>query len=84
MPIFRMQPLALTPSRSVLSAEADVSVARSEIKTERLKYQIDHEQQEASIIQIQKIQTVQARQEAEIARTQEASDQAKDQARILR
>ena len=61
-----------------------MSVARSEMEAERLKYQIDKDQQEASIMQIQEIQTLQARQEAEIARNQEASDQAKDQARIER
>ncbi|WP_299029246.1 flotillin domain-containing protein [uncultured Sulfitobacter sp.] len=70
--------------RAEITAEADVSVARSEMEAERLKYQIDREQQEASIMQIQEIQTLQARQEAEIARNQEASDQAKDQARIER
>ena len=70
--------------RAEITAEADVSVARSEMEAERLKYQIDREQQEASITQIQEIQTLQARQEAEIARNQEASDQAKEQARIER
>jgi uncharacterized membrane protein YqiK len=70
--------------RAEITAEADVSVARSEMEAERLKYQIDREQKEASITQIQEIQTLQARQEAEIARNQEASDQAKDQARIER
>lgn len=70
--------------RAEITAEADVSVARSEMQAEKLKYQIDREQKEASITQIQEIQTLQARQEAEIARNQEASDQAKDQARIER
>lgn len=70
--------------RAEITAEADVSVARSEMEAERLKYQIDRDQKEASITQIQEIQTLQARQEAEIARNQEASDQAKDQARIER
>ncbi|MCF2870508.1 flotillin [Octadecabacter sp. G9-8] len=70
--------------RAEITAEADVSVARSEMEAERLKYQIDREKEEASIVQIQEIQTLQARQEAEIARNQEASDQAKDQARIER
>jgi len=70
--------------RAEITAEADVSVARSEMQAEKLKYQIDREQKEASITQIQEIQTLQARQEAEIARNQETSDQAKDQARIER
>jgi len=54
------------------------------MEAERLKYQIEREKQEASITQIQDIQTLQARQEAEIARNQEASDQAKNQVRIER
>ncbi|GAA6208704.1 flotillin domain-containing protein [Cognatishimia sp. WU-CL00825] len=70
--------------RAEITAEADVSVARSEMEAEKLKYQIDREQQEASITQIREIQSLQASQEAEIARNQEASDQAKDQARIER
>lgn len=70
--------------RAEITAEADVSVARSEMEAEKLKYQIDREQQEASITQIREIQTLQASQEAEIARNQEASDQAKEQARIER
>ena len=70
--------------RAEITAEADVSVARSEMEAEKLKYQIDREQQEASITQIREIQTIQASQEAEIARNQEASDQAKEQARIER
>lgn len=70
--------------RAEITAEADVSVARSEMEAIRLKYQIDREQQEASIVQVQEIQTLQARQEAEIARNQEASEQAKNQARIER
>ena len=70
--------------RAEITAGADVSVARSEMEAEKLKYQIEREQQEASITQIREIQTLQASQEAEIARNQEASDQAKDQARIER
>jgi len=70
--------------RAEITAEADVSVARSVMEAEKLKYQIDREQKEASIEQIREIQTLQAKQEAEIARNQEASDQAKDQARIER
>ncbi|MEP5758191.1 MAG: SPFH domain-containing protein, partial [Litoreibacter sp.] len=70
--------------RAEITAEADVSVRRSEMEAEKLKYQIDREQQEASIEQIREIQTLQAKQEAEIARNQEASDQAKEQARIER
>ncbi len=70
--------------RAEITAEADVSVARSEMEAEKLKYQIEREQKEASIQQIREIQTLQAKQEAEIAQNQEASDQAKEQARIER
>lgn len=70
--------------RAEITAEADVSVARSEMEAEKLKYQIEREQKEASIEQVREIQTLQAKQEAEIARNQEASDQAKEQARIER
>jgi flotillin len=70
--------------RAEITAEADVSVARSEMQAERLKYQIDREKKEAEIMQIQEIQTLQAKQEAEIARNQEISDQLKEQARIER
>ncbi len=70
--------------RAEITAEADVSVARSEMEAEKLKYQIEREQQEASISQVREIQTACASQEAEIAQNQEASDQAKEQARIER
>lgn len=70
--------------RAEITAEADVSVARSEMEAEKLKYQIEREQQEASISQVREIQTARASQEAEIAQNQEASDQAKEQACIER
>ncbi|MBI1493317.1 flotillin family protein [Halocynthiibacter styelae] len=70
--------------RAEITAEADVAVAQSEMEAEKRKYQIDREQQQAHIAQIEEIQSLQASQEAEIARNQEASDQAKEQARIER
>lgn len=70
--------------RAEITAEADVAVAQSEMEAVKKKYQIDREQEEASITQVREIQTLQASQEAEIARNQEASDQAKEQARIER
>lgn len=70
--------------RAEITAEADVSVARSEMEAERLKYQIDQEKKEAEIKQIQEIQELQVQQEADIARNQEISDQTKEQARIER
>lgn len=70
--------------RAEITAEADVSVAQSEMEAEKRKYQIDRDQKQAEIKQIEEIQTLQAEQEAQIARNQEASDQAKEQARIER
>ncbi|WP_299723428.1 flotillin domain-containing protein [uncultured Tateyamaria sp.] len=70
--------------RAEITAEADVSVAQSEMEAEKRKYQIEREQKQAEIKQIEEIQTLQAQQEAQIARNQEASDRAKDEARIER
>ncbi|MFK7836848.1 MAG: flotillin family protein [Sulfitobacter sp.] len=70
--------------RAEITAEADVSVAQSEMEAEKRKYQIEREQKQAEIAQIEEIQTLQAQQEAQIARNQEASDRAKDEARIER
>lgn len=70
--------------RAEISAEADVSVAQSEMEAEKRKYQIEREQKQAEIAQIEEIHTLQAQQEAQIARSQEASDRAKSEARIER
>ena len=70
--------------RVEITTEADVAVAQSEMEAVKKRYEIDREQEEASITQIREIQTLQASQEAEIARNQEALDQAKEQARIER
>ncbi len=68
--------------RAEIAAEADVSVAQSQMEAEKRKYQIEREQKQAEIAQIEEIQTLQAQQEAQIARNQEASDRAKEEARI--
>ncbi|MEP3346673.1 MAG: flotillin domain-containing protein [Litoreibacter sp.] len=70
--------------RAEISAEAEVAVAQSEMEAEKRKFQIEREKQQAEIAQIEEIQTLQAEQEAQIARNQEASDRAKDEARIER
>ncbi|MFY0619748.1 flotillin family protein [Shimia sp.] len=70
--------------RAEITAEAEVSVARSEMEAEKRKYEIEREQKEASINQEREIQMMQAAQEAEIALKQEESDKAKEQARIER
>ncbi|KPA23703.1 Inner membrane protein YqiK [Shimia sp. SK013] len=71
-------------NRAEILADADVSVARSEMEAEKRKYEIDREQKEASINQVREIQMMQAAQEAEIAQKQEESDMAKERARIER
>lgn len=70
--------------RAEITAEADVSVAQSEMEAEKRKYQIQREKKQAEIKQIEEIQTLQAEQETQIARNQEASDRAKNEARIER
>ena len=70
--------------RAEITAEADVSVAQSEMEAEKRKYQIEREQKQAEIKQIEEIQTLQAEQEAQIARNQETSERAKNEARIER
>lgn len=70
--------------RAEITAEADVSVAQCEMEAEKRKYQIEREQKQAEIKQVEEIQTLQAEQEAQIARNQESSDRAKDEARIER
>lgn len=68
--------------RAEIDAEAEVSVRRSVMEAERLKYQIEKDEQEAQIAQIQEIETLKAAQEAEIARRRETAEQAREQARI--
>ncbi|MGC3940136.1 flotillin family protein [Roseobacter sp. EG26] len=70
--------------RAQITAEADVSVRRSEMEAEKLKYQIERDQREAEIAQIREIEILQAQQEAEIKRNQEISQQAQEQARIAK
>ncbi len=70
--------------RAEITAEADVSVAQSEMEAEKRKYQIERDQKQAEIKQIEEIQTLQAEQEAQIAKNQEASDRSKEEARIGR
>lgn len=70
--------------RAEISAEAEVAVAQSEMEAEKRKYQIEREKQQAEIAQIEEIQTLKAQQEAQIARNQQASDRAKEEARIER
>ncbi len=70
--------------RAEITAEADVSVAEAEMEAEKRKYQIELDQKQAEIKQIEELQTLKAQQETQIAQNQEASDQAKEEARISR
>ncbi|MEM9583862.1 MAG: flotillin domain-containing protein [Pseudomonadota bacterium] len=68
--------------RAQITADADVSVRRSEMEAEKLKYEIERDEKEAEIAQVKQIEMLQADQLAEIARNQEEADRAKEQARI--
>ncbi len=68
--------------RAEITADADVSVRRSEMEAERKKYQIERDQREAEIAKNKEIEILQADQIAEIARNQESADQIAQQARI--
>ncbi len=70
--------------RAEIDADAEVSVRRSAMEAEKLKYQIQQEEEGALIAQIQEIETMKAAQDAEIAKRRETSEQAKEQARIAR
>ena len=67
--------------RAQITAEADVSVRRSEMEAEKLKYTIERDQREAEIAKVKEIEILQADQLAEIARNQEEADRAASEAR---
>ncbi len=70
--------------RAEIDADAEVSVARSAMEAEKLKYQIQQEEEGALIAQIQEIETMKAAQDAEIASRREGGEQLKEQARIAK
>lgn len=70
--------------RAQIDAEAEVSVRRSAMEAERLKMQIDREQEEARIAREQEVELLKAAQVAEIARSRELSESEKERARIRR
>ena len=70
--------------RAEIDADADVSVRRAAMEAERLKLKIEQDEQQAAIAQRQEIATLEAAQEAEIARKQEDAEREKEQARIKR
>lgn len=70
--------------RAEIDAEADVSVRRSVMEAERLKFKIQEEEERAAIAQVQEIETMKAAQEAEIALRREQSMKEAEKARIER
>jgi flotillin len=70
--------------RAAIDAEAEVAVRRSAMEAERLKMQIDREQEEARIAREQEVELLKAAQAAEIARSRELSESEKERARIRR
>ncbi|NOR63752.1 MAG: flotillin [Rhodobacteraceae bacterium] len=68
--------------RAAITAEADVSVRRSEMEAEKLKYEIERDQREAEIAKNKKIEILQADQLAAIAQNQEEADRAAQEAKI--
>lgn len=70
--------------RAQIDADAEVSVRRAAMEAERLKLQINKEEQAARIAQQLEIDSLQADQSAAIARKEEEAAQARELARVTR
>ena len=70
--------------RAEIEAQADVAVRRAAMEAERLRLNIEKEEEQARIAQIQELRTLEADQEAEIARKQEAALKEREIARVSR
>ncbi|WP_136443221.1 flotillin family protein [Pacificoceanicola onchidii] len=70
--------------RAQIDAEAEVSVRRAGMEAERQRLAIERDEKQASIEQIQQVQTMQAAQEAEIAARREDSLRETERSRIAR
>ncbi len=70
--------------RAQIDADADVAVRRAAMEAERLKLNIERDEEEAKIAQVQEVETLRAKQEAEIAQQQEEAQQLSEKARIAR
>lgn len=70
--------------RAQIDAEADVAVRRAGMEAQRQKYAIEQDEQQAEIEQLERIATMRAAQEAEIAARQEDSMRETERARIAR
>ncbi|MFW2543187.1 flotillin family protein [Primorskyibacter sp. 2E107] len=70
--------------RAQIDAEAEVAVRRAGMEAERQRLAIERDEKQASIEQIQQVQTMQAAQEAEIAARREDSMRETERSRIAR
>ncbi|MCT4609341.1 MAG: SPFH domain-containing protein [Pelagimonas sp.] len=70
--------------RANIEAEAAVAVRRAEMEAERERLLIEQDEKQASIQQIQQVETLKAAQEAEIAQRTEDSVRETERARIAR
>ena len=70
--------------RAEIEAQADVAVRRSAMEAERLRLNIEKEEEQARSAQIQELCSLEAGQEAEIARKQEAALKEREIARVSR
>ena len=70
--------------RAEIDADADVAVRRAAMEAERLKLKIERDEEEAKIAQVQEVETLRAKQEAEIATRQQEAQQLSEKARIIR
>jgi flotillin len=70
--------------RAEIEAQADVAVRRAAMEAEKLKLQIERDEEEARIARTQEVEVLRAAQEAEIARRREDSESEKERARIKR
>ena len=70
--------------RAEIEAQADVAVRRAAMEAERLRLNIEKEEKQARIAQIQELCSLEADQEAEIARKQEAALKEREIARVSR
>jgi len=68
--------------RAEIDADADVSVRRASMEATKRKLEIDLEEQEAEIAQVQQIESLKAKQLAEVAKRKADSEKAAAQARI--
>jgi flotillin len=70
--------------RAEIEAQADVAVRRSAMEAEKLKLQIERDEEEARIARTQEVEVLRAAQQAEIARRREESESEQERARIKR